>query len=125
MSNPQIFLLLNYNSKPAPVFYYQPDRYVKTAGKMKEQMTDKEKNGMYEIEVTLEKFYFDEDDEDGSYDENSDTYKLLVEQLNRMKQKVRGKLQHSVIESLFLFRNFYTYPSIYVILLTVVICLGT
>lgn len=92
---------------------------------MKEQMTDKEKNGMYEIEVTLEKFYFDEDDEDGSYDENSDTYKLLVEQLNRMKQKVRGKLQHSVIESLFLFRNFYMYPSIYVILLTVVICLGT
>ena len=53
-------------------------------------MTDQEKNGVYGIQVFLEKFYYDDEDEDGSIDENSDTYKLLVEQLNRMKQKVRG-----------------------------------
>lgn len=65
------------------------DWYVKTAGKMKELMTDKEKNGVYGIQVFLEKFYYDDEDDDGSMDESSDTYKLLVEQLNRMKQKVR------------------------------------
>ena len=63
---------------------------------MKELMTDIEKNRMYKIDVVLEKFYFDDDDAEGSYDESSDTYKLLVEQLNRMKQKVRGELQLSI-----------------------------
>jgi len=61
------------------------DWYVKTAGKMKELMGTKENNGMLDIEVMLEKFYFDEN----SDDETSDTYQLLVEQLNRMKTKVR------------------------------------
>lgn len=61
---------------------------------MKELMTDKEKNGVYGIQVFLEKFYYDDEDDDGSMDESSDTYKLLVEQLNRMKQKVRGLFQY-------------------------------
>ena len=60
---------------------------MKTAGKMKELMGTKENNGMLDIEVMLEKFYFDEN----SDDETSDTYQLLVEQLNRMKTKVRGE----------------------------------
>ena len=50
-------------------------------------MGTKENNGMLDIEVMLEKFYFDEN----SDDETSDTYQLLVEQLNRMKTKVRGE----------------------------------
>lgn len=58
---------------------------------MKDLMMDAEVNKMYAIDVILEKFYFDDDNGgSGSYDESSDTYKLLVEQLNRMKQKVRG-----------------------------------
>lgn len=58
-------------------------RYVKTAGKMKEKMLE---NDIYKLnEVSLEKYYNDE-----NADEESDTYRLLKEQLNRMKQTVRG-----------------------------------
>ena len=47
-----------------------------------------ENNKDYDINVFLEKFYFDDDHED---DESSDTYRLLKEQLGRIKKTVRGK----------------------------------
>eukprot|EP00116_Pleurobrachia_bachei_P003762 sb/3464024/ len=62
--------------------------YVKTANKMKNTMSS---NPRYGINVYLEKFYFDNEDEaSGAADnEQSDTYRLMVEQLNRLKKKVR------------------------------------
>ena len=63
-------------------------RYVRTANKMKDKMED---NDHYPIKVFLEKYYYDEyaNEQDG---EESDTNRLLKEQLNRMRKDVRGRI---------------------------------